>query len=171
MPMLIGRFQLFSTSKVHKDTKEMVYRMVLTGERGATFSFLGVKYIHKDHFGEIGLKDTTTLFVTVFQGSKFSGNVLGTATLYITLSDFSKQLLTLEITNVQSIRKKLYWMSQFGSFFARTIWNVYGPRLSSCSAHYHKHSEPRQKRPLRLNGCYPEIFKCITADKVGEYTL
>lgn len=56
--VLTGHFQLFSTSKNHVDTKEMMYKILtLTGDFGRKFYFEveGVKFVRKDHFGETGL--------------------------------------------------------------------------------------------------------------------
>lgn len=69
----LGRFQFLNQSTEHIDTKEMVYKMILTGIRGKSFSFYGKKYVKNNSFGEIGLEDTTTLFVTIYQGKKLSG--------------------------------------------------------------------------------------------------
>ena len=163
---MLGHFQLFSTSKERIDTKEMVYKMTLTGDSGRRFYFEGVKYIHKDHFGETGLKDTTTLFVKIYQPGKTEP--LGKATLYITAPNFAKQLATIEITNTHSKREKLHWMAHFGAFFAKTIWDVYGP-VSSCDKYFNPEAPPRKKRPLKLRGCLPEVYNCTTEDKVNPH--
>lgn len=157
-----GHFQLFRTSKDHVDTKEMIYKMTLTGDCGRKFFFEGVKYVHKDHFGETGLKDTTTLFVNIFQSRQT--DPLGKATLYITAHNFAKQLATMEITNTGSKLEKLRWMSRFSEFFAKTIWTVYGP-VSCCDVYFDPAAPPRKKRPLNIHGCIPEVHKCLTEDK------
>lgn len=144
----------------------MIYKMTLTGDFGRKFFFEGVKYVHKDRFGETGLKDTTTLFVTISQHSKTEP--LGKATLYITASNFAKQLATMEITNTNSKLEKLKWTARFGEFFAKTIWNVYGP-TSSFDVYFNPDAPPRKKRPLRLRGCIPEVYKCPTEDKVSYF--
>ena len=160
---LVGHFQLFSTSKENVDTKNMVYKMTLNGDGGRQFSFEGVKYVHKDHFGETGLKDTTTLFVKIFRLGK--EEPLGNATLYITAANFAKQLETMEIINTHSTCEELYWMARFGAFFAKTLWDVYSP-VSSFDKYFDPDAPPRKKRPLRLHGCLPEVFNCTTEDKV-----
>ncbi|KAL9984021.1 hypothetical protein ACROYT_G006275 [Oculina patagonica] len=160
-----GQFKLFSKSADHVETKEMVYKMILTGHKGQQFAFQGVKLIHKDHAGEIGLSDTTTLFVTIYSGTTFWGIPVGRAKLFISLPNFAKQLATLEVTNTKSRLKKLKWISRFGSFFARTIWESYGPVTSK--EYLLSPSAPiRKKRPLQLNGATPEVYKCVTEDKV-----
>ena len=166
---LTGEFKLFSESADHVETKEMVYKMILTGHRGQQFAFQGVKLIHKDSAGEIGLSDTTTLFVTIYLGTKFQGNPVGKAKLFISLPNFAKQLATLEVTNTKSRLKKLKWISQFGSFFARAIWESYGP-VTSKDYLLNLSAPIRKKRPLKLNGATPEVYKCVTEDKVSSET-
>ena len=111
--------------------KQMVYKMVLAAENNSFYSFHGIKKIHKDNFFEIGLSDTTVLFVNIYDGYGYEGDVVGTAVLYITLPNFSKQLATLEITHTKSVVEKMHWTAAFGGFFAKSIWNVYGPRVTT----------------------------------------
>ena len=160
-----GHFELLSQSTEHIDTKEMVYRMLITTNRGKTFAFRGVKYIKNNSFGETGLDDTTTLFVTVYQGKNFSGNPVGTATLYVTLHNFMKQLKTVEITHTHSKVEKLKWTSRFTAFFSGSLWEIYSP-ITTKKTVLDLNAPPRIKRPLRLNGKLPEAYKCITKDKV-----
>ena len=162
---IAGHFQLFSQSTERIDTKEMVYKMILTGSKKQTYGFYGVKYIHSDYFGETGLQDTTTLYVTIYEGRKFSGKSLGNAKLFITAPNFAKQLATMEITNTKSKAEKLKWTSRFGSFFAKTLWDVYSPVCSKETA-FDPDAPPRKKRPLRLNGHVPQVYKCVTQDEV-----
>ena len=165
----LGHFQLFSTSEDRVDTKEMVYKMTLTGDGERRYSFDGVKYIHKDHFGETGLKDTTTLFVKIFQldkkDDKPDDEPLGNATLYITALNFARQLETMEIINTHSKLERLKWMARFGAFFSKTLWHVYGP--VSSDTYFNPDAPPRKKRPLKLNGCIPKVYNCTTEDKVN----
>lgn len=44
----------------------MIYKMIFIGDFGRKFFFEGVKYVYKDYFGEIGLKDIIILFVIIF---------------------------------------------------------------------------------------------------------
>ena len=168
--LFLGRFQLFkpaNNDKLDNPSKEMIYKMVLTDENNSTFFFHGVKHIHKDHFWEIGLRDTTVLFVNIYKGTSFSGDFLGTAELKITIPNFAKQLATIEITHTQSIREKTYWLARFGGFFAKTLWNVYGPGIFAHSVDLDdEDAMPRQRRALRLKGRFPEIHECVTEDEV-----
>ena len=70
----------------------MIYSMDLASVEGKNFYFFGIKYVHLDHFGEIGLSDTTTLYVKVHEGKKKTGDVVADGILYIRFKDFAKQL-------------------------------------------------------------------------------
>lgn len=146
----------------------MIYKMVLNDQSNTTtFSFDGVKHIHKNHFWNIGLRDTTVLFVKIYRGASFSGEIIGNAKLYITIPNFAKQLATLEITHTQSVREKVYWLSKFGKFFARTLWDVYGPGVHAHNIDYDDEEQPsRQKRSLKLKGCTPVVYEVLTKDEV-----
>lgn len=139
--------------------------MTLTGDEDKQFSLEGVKYIHKDHFGETGLKDTTKLFVKIFRLDK--KELLGTAILYITPANFAKQMETMEIINTHSMQEKLVWLARFGAFFAKTLWDVYGP-VSSLDKYFNPKALPRTKRALKLRGHFPEVYNCTTQDKVNK---
>ena len=165
---LLGRFQLFSSAKNDKPdnpSKQMLYKMVLNGENNTTYSFYGVKNIHKNHFWEIGLRDTTVVFVKIYKGANFSGDILGTAKLYITIPNFAKQLATLEITGAQSIREKTYWLAKYGQFFSKTLWDVYGPGVRAHNVNFDD-AVPRQRRALKLRECTPAVYDCVTKDEV-----
>jgi len=143
----------------------MVYKMILTGIRGKTFSFDGIKYVKNDSFGEIGLGDTTTLFVTIYNGNKFSGKPVGKAKLFVTPPNFMKQLAATEVTHTESKMEKLKWVSRFCAFFTGSLLDIYSP-VTTKKTHFDLNAPPRMKRPLRLNGKHPEVYKCITKDKV-----
>lgn len=146
--------------------------MVLNGENNTTYSFYGVKHIHKDHFWEIGLRDTTVLFVKIYKNASFSGDILGTAKLYITIPNFAKQLATLEITHTQNIFEKTYWLAKFGEFFSKTLWDVYGPGVRAHNVNFGDvDAAPRQRRALKLRGCTPVVYECVTKDEVCTVAL
>ena len=161
----IGHFQLLNQSTEHIDTKELLYKMVLSGLRGNIFSFHGIKYVKNDSFGETGLKDTTVLFVTVYQGRNFSGKPVGYGKLFVTLPNFLKQLANIEITNTTSKSERLKWTSNLYAFFLGGIWDIYSP-VTTKKRHFDLDAPPRVKRPLRLNGKLAEVFKFITKDRV-----
>lgn len=147
----------------------MLYKMVLNDVDSKTYSFHGVKHIHKNHWWQIGLRDTTVLFVNIYRGVDFSGDVIGTAELKITVPNFAIQLATMEITRARSNFEKMYWLAKFGEFFSKALWNVYGPGVRAHSANFDNEETdaPRQMRTLKLQGCTPVVYECVTKDEVG----
>ena len=168
-----GIFQLFSPAKNDKKnspSKQMLYKMVLNDVDSMTYSFHGVKHIHKSHWWQIGLRDTTVLFVNIYRGADFSGNVIGTAELKITVPNFAIQLATMEITNARSNSEKLYWLAKFGGFFSKTLWNVYGPGVRAHDVNFdNEETAPSQMRALNLQGCMPVVYECETKDEVSDW--
>lgn len=169
----LGYFELFSPADDDSQTnesKQMVYKMLLNDAKSnSTFSFYGVKHIHKDHFWSIGLRNTTELFVHIYTGDGFSGDLLGKAKLYITLPNFLKQLQTIEITHTQSVEEKEVWLGKFVWFFVKTIWNVYRPRFLKHLFRRYDLAEPqtRVRRALKLNGAFPVLHEITTKDDVS----
>ena len=83
---------LLRDSKEQVDGKEMIYSMALKSVEGRDLYFFGIKYVHLDHLGEIGLSDTTTLHITIYAGQDKTGDVVGEGVLCIRFEDFAKQL-------------------------------------------------------------------------------
>ncbi len=142
----------------------MLYRFTLTSSTNESYYFFGKKIIKADHVGETGLVDTTTLFVDI-KNSPDDSSALATGILKISFKDFSRQLQTIEIINTKSDVEKLKWQAQFGNFFAKTLWQVYGS-VTHCKI-FDQTAPPRKKRTLNTNGITPEIHKVVTEDKVS----
>lgn len=70
----------------------MIYSMSLASEQEKMMYFYGIKYIHLDELGEIGLSDTTTLYVKIYEGGDDSGDILCEGILDMKFKDFAKQL-------------------------------------------------------------------------------
>ena len=144
-----GYFELFSKSS-EDDSRQMIYKMLLSSHEGKQYYFVGRKVVHKDSALEIGLGDTTTLFVTIHDGVNGECEVKATGKLLIKLGDFMKQLRTLEIFNCGGFVEKLKWKTKFIAWFAGVMWKVYG------GVSTHKHDDidgdvfGRERRPLRL---------------------
>ncbi|XP_078681275.1 uncharacterized protein LOC144916136 isoform X2 [Branchiostoma floridae x Branchiostoma belcheri] len=160
-----GIFQLFCNDKNMVDTKEMLYKMVLNAKDGRQFYFHGRKEVHRDHFAEIGLKDTTTLFVKILHGTSDKGETFAEGILKMKFGDFIDQLSTMEVLNVEGRLERLKWMSKFFGFFARSLWEIYGPTMGGDSPDLAVRDSQR-KRPLRLGGAEQEIYSFLTDDNV-----
>ncbi|XP_072033112.1 cholesterol oxidase-like isoform X1 [Amphiura filiformis] len=155
-----GYFELFSKSS-DDDHRQMIYKMLLSSHEGNQYYFIGKKVVHNDSALEIGLGDTTTLFVTVYHGDNEHGDVKATGKLIIKLGDFMKQLRTLEIFNCTGIIEKFKLKTRFIAWFAGVMWKVYGG-VSTNRVDDIDGAAGREKRPLRLPE--PDMHLLTTED-------
>lgn len=160
-----GRFRLFRESDESPDIREMVYEMDLH-DHEKTYHFRGIKIVDKNCFLEIGVGDTTTLAVTVRKPGN-QGEHVGTGTLKIKLTDFLKQLTTLEVTETDSRLEKIKWTIKFGRFFSGVLLDIYGTfNPSDLGVPFHHENEPRERRQLNLGGKTPEVHRIKATDGV-----
>lgn len=117
-----GHFNLFSLAG--EDTKQMRYRMRLHSVEGRHFYFDGFKSIRNDSSLDLW-SDTTTLYVTVYEGNDDSGEVVAKGMLHIAETDFAIQMTTMEARKAgEGIA--LEPVARFGKFFAGELWDTYG---------------------------------------------
>jgi cholesterol oxidase len=102
----------------------MKYGMKLITYEGANFYFFGYKEI-KDDKGFDMWSDTTTLFITVYEGLDDQSPVKGKGMLKIAIGDFIKQLRTMKAINAESTKESLSAISKFGKLFAGNVWDTY----------------------------------------------
>jgi cholesterol oxidase len=103
----------------------MRYRMKLASSEGGTYFFDGFKRIHDDP-GLDMWADTTTLFITVYEGDDDKGGVAGKGILHIRPQDFMKQMTTMRVRNAVSARQQLALSGRFGAYFTGSLHDVYG---------------------------------------------
>ena len=120
-----GHFNLFVDNPDEPGTKNMKYRMKLTSETGDQFYFYGYKVL-RDDFGPDMWSDTTTLYISVWQGEDDEGELVGKGILKIKPEDFIKQLTTMKATNAASVGDALKATAKFGAFFTRVLYRTYG---------------------------------------------
>ncbi|XP_071495555.1 uncharacterized protein [Diadema antillarum] len=161
-----GKFHLFKPSDRSAGTREMVYDMFLHDHENE-YHFRGIKVVNKDSFLEVGVSDTTTLSVTIKKDARADGEVVGTGVLKIFLTDFLKQLTTLEVTSTESAADKTVWKAKFGHFFAGVLLDVYGIfNPSEMGVVYREKVRPRRQRQLKLKDEKPEIHRIVATDGV-----
>jgi cholesterol oxidase len=126
-PLTVGAgvFNLFVRDPADPKTRLMRYRMRLTADDGNTFFFDGFKRIHDDP-GLDMWADTTTLYITVYEGETDAGSVLGRGVLHIHPHDFLRQMRTMRVTNAVSARQRLALSGRFGAYFTESLHDVYG---------------------------------------------
>lgn len=119
-----GTFNLFVEDPEDDDIRYMRYRMKLRSEEGKSYYFEGYKTIHDDPGFDIW-EDTTTLFITVYEGPNNEAPVWGKGMLKIKPDDFRKQIGTVKVTGVSRNVEKLKYQGKFLKFFSENIVDVY----------------------------------------------
>ncbi len=102
-PMTVseGVFQLFVNDPANVDTKNMLYRMKLTAADNHVYFFTGFKVVHPNPVWDVW-HDTSTLYITVYDGPNEAAPILGKGVLHILPADFAVQMTTLKVTNAAS---------------------------------------------------------------------
>ncbi len=158
-----GVFNLFVEDPVNRNTKLMKYGMNMTTEEGDTYYFEGYKSAHDDKGFDLWA-DTTTLFITIFQGKDDKAPLVAKGMLKILPVDFMKQMTTMKVINGRNLTDSLKYQAAFGKYFAGALFDTYGGIFSSQS-YLNPDATPRKKRPLRVSA--PEIFNFTTEDNLG----
>ncbi|HWD72018.1 MAG TPA: GMC oxidoreductase, partial [Actinomycetota bacterium] len=119
-----GVFNLFEVDPSAPEDRRMDYAMRLTTEAGRTYWFTGFKVIH--HGRGLHLwEETSTLFMTIYEGDDETGPVHGRGILTISPTDFARQLTTIRATNAPSRLAGLAATARFGRFFAGVLFDTY----------------------------------------------
>ncbi len=160
-----GVFNLFVDDPDLVNTKLMKYSMQLDSEEGKTFYFKGFKNVHHDR-GLDEWQDTSTLYITIFEGNNAEGKIIGQGILHILPADFEKQMRTIKAVNASNAVEALKAVAEFGKYFSKSLFEVYGG-IFAPDNFYNPNSVPRKKRELRL--CAPEYYPVKTSD--GEELL
>ena len=164
LPMNVsgGVFNLFVDDPENLDTKLMKYAMLLNAEDGKQYYFKGFKFVHHDK-GLDEWSDTSTLYITLFDGADENAPVIGKGILHILLADFAKQMTTMKAVNATSTEDGLKALAAFGAYFARSLFQVYGG-IFAPDKYFDADAKPRKKRPLKM--CDPEFYPFKTEDGV-----
>ncbi|HEY5058395.1 MAG TPA: alpha/beta fold hydrolase [Gaiellaceae bacterium] len=158
-----GHFNLFVRDPDQPKTRRMRYTMRLTSREGKVFSFEGYKLVHDDRGLFDPWTDTTTLFVTVWDGTQEDGTIAGRGILRIATRDFMRQMTTMEVTGAPNRRSALAAHARFGRYFAGSLFDVYGGIFSRDAA-LAPDAAPRKRRELRLDE--PSVEYVTTDDGV-----
>ena len=158
-----GQFNLFILDPNEVNVRRMEYRMKLTAESGQQYFFSGYKVVHSEKAGLDAWADTTTLYITVHDGTDTSAPVLGKGRLHIQPLDFVRQMTTIQVTNAPNLRSRLEGLARFGRYFGGSLWQTYGG-LGRRDTLFDPSAPPRQKRPLRAPE--PEVHFCNASDSV-----
>ncbi len=120
-----GEFNLFVADPTDVGTRRMRYRMRLSSAEGKTYFFDGYKLIHDDP-GIDQWVDTTTLYITVYEGESDAGDPIGKGILRIRPMDFMRQMTTMQITNAPNAKARLAATGRYAAYFTGSLKDVYG---------------------------------------------
>ena len=157
-----GQFNLFVDDPDVVGLVHMKYHMILTAAEGKQYLFTGVKNMRPGGMQRLW-PDTTTLYVTIYDGEHDTDPVKARGVLTISPTDFAQQLRTIRVTNATSTDERLKAEARFGMAFGGELYHIYGglaagPRLVDTDA------PPRKKRTLRVDP--PTVHPFTTADGV-----
>lgn len=157
-----GVFNLLTEHPDEIETRLMRYDMKLSSQEGQDYYLKGFKEIRDDPGFDLW-SDTTTLYITIYEGENERGPVFGKGVLKIRATDFMKQMRTLKVTNTSSLAQCLKYNAQFGTFFAGRLFDTFGGIFAGQN-YFNPDAAPRKKRPLRASA--PEVFDIKTQDQV-----
>ncbi len=157
-----GQFQLFVRDPNHIGRRLMIYRMLLADEAGKHYFFHGYKSV-EDNKGLDVWADTTTLFITLYDGDSEQAPLLGRGILHIAAVDFAKQMTTMTALNASYKTEAMSAVAKFARFFAGAVARTYGGPLAPFEV-YDPSQPARPKRPLRV--CEPRYYPVTTDDGV-----
>nr|MBI1228635.1 FAD-binding protein [Cytophagales bacterium] len=124
MTALNGVFNLFVDNPTAPDRKKMGYTAKLYSQEGRQFFFEGFKDIFNDKGFDVW-KDTTTLFISVYDGADATGTLLGKGKLVIRIADFMRQLRTIKAIHASDKGDGLRAVSAFGKFFGGNVFETF----------------------------------------------
>lgn len=120
-----GNFNLFVVDEAETATRRMWYRMPLNADDGRAYFFEGFKVIRDSPVFDVW-HDTTTLYITIYDGAAKANGVLGKGVLIIRPQDFYHQLATMKATNASSLKQRIEAESRFARFFLGALAQKYG---------------------------------------------
>ena len=158
-----GEFQLLTDNKNNIATRNMLYRMKLNTADGRQYFFEGYKEIMQDEGLDVW-PDTTTLYISVYDGKDANSPVVGRGILHIEPKDFVRQLTTLQVTGATDKLQRLDAVVRFGRYFAGELYDVYGGVMAKPNPAFYADAPVRKKRVLRYST--PEVHYVQTEDKM-----
>lgn len=120
-----GRFNLFVDTDDNPVTKKMLYNMVMSTDEGRRYRFFGYKTIRQDPGFDLW-SDTTTLYITVYDGESEDAPVVANGILKIIPDDFARQMTTMHPNGNQGVVEGFMAVAKFGKAFAGDLLEAYG---------------------------------------------
>jgi cholesterol oxidase len=155
-----GIFHLLKRDPDQVNARRMCYGMPAVDKDGHHYYVDGFKVIRNDPGLDIW-PDTTTLYITIHDGSDASGRVVGRGILHIAIPDFLKQVTTLEVTNAETAAQRRDAEFAFARFFGLELYQTYAGSFANPTV-FDPQAPPRKRRTLRAPE--PEVHPVRTAD-------
>ncbi len=164
-----GEFNLLAPDPERGRGREMRYRMHLSTEEGRRLFFDGYKVVRDDP-GPDTWADTTTLYISVYDGEDDAAPLAGRGLLKIAPLDFLRQMQGTVAINTGSIVERLETQTKFIRFFMGELAHVYlgfggGKDRPPRASFLDPDVPPRKLRPLRAPT--PEVFPVRSDAGVG----
>ncbi len=157
-----GQFNLFIEDPGQPETRQMRYRFEMQADEGDTYYFDGVKHVRDDPGFDLW-SDTTTLYVTIYDGTGDEATILGKGRIEIGPSELKDLLTSMEITGAESPAARLDGLARFGRSFAGNLFDIYGGVFAEPTV-FDPEAPPRETRPLR--SAAPRVYFVNTKDDV-----
>ncbi|MCP4986761.1 MAG: GMC family oxidoreductase [Colwellia sp.] len=119
-----GTFNLFVKDKSINNTVKMKYFMKMVSEEGKQFYLEGFKLIHNDPGFDLW-EDTTTLYVSIFEGDNNTCPVVSKGILKIKPVDLTKQMVSIKVENAATLQEEVKCKAKFAKFFSGNIFDIY----------------------------------------------
>jgi cholesterol oxidase len=123
-----GVFNLFQKTADNAANLRMKYRMQLTTHDGKHYFFDGYKRVENEKGFDLWA-DTSTLYITVYEGTNDSGAVVGKGMLKIAPTDFAVQMTTMKAVDTAGNLESLNAIKNFSVVFSENVINTYIKRL------------------------------------------
>jgi cholesterol oxidase len=98
--------------------------MNIHSEEGKDYFFYGYKLVNDDKGFDLW-KDTSTLYITLHEGTDEASPVMAKGILIIEMADFMKQMTTMKVLNATSEMEGLRIMTAFGKYFSGSLYDIY----------------------------------------------
>ncbi len=123
-PLMVTGGEFFLFVPQADGSQRMRYRMTMVTRDGRTFFVDGFKIIRDDPGFDLWA-DTTTLYITVFDGPTDAAPVLGCGILHIAPADFLHQLAATKAVGARNALQELRAKATFLRLFAGTLFETY----------------------------------------------
>ncbi|MEO5893711.1 MAG: GMC family oxidoreductase N-terminal domain-containing protein [Ferruginibacter sp.] len=130
LPLTIsdGIFNLFVKDADNPEHKRMNYNMKLNSADGKQYYFKGYKKVENDKGFDVW-SDTSTLYITVYDGENTEAPVLGKGILKIDPADLVTQMTTMKAINTTNLLDSLNALKLFSTIFSQNVIETYFRKL------------------------------------------